>query len=80
MLAGTEGWQEFLCLSVLAYTGIRRDSASRLRWKDVDLVDGTIACAEKGGKVCGQADVNELWRSFARRSSPTRCRAGRPTT
>ena len=40
MLAGTEGWQEFLCLSVLAYTGIRRDSASRLRWKDVDLDRG----------------------------------------
>ncbi len=25
MLAATEGWQEFLCLSVLAYTGVRRD-------------------------------------------------------
>jgi integrase/recombinase XerD len=50
MLAGTEGWQEFLCLSVLAYTGIRRDSASRLRWKEVDLIEGTIAVREKGGK------------------------------
>ncbi len=37
MLAGTKGWQEFLCLTILAYTGVRRDAASRLRWKDVDL-------------------------------------------
>jgi integrase/recombinase XerD len=50
MLAATEGWQEFLCLSVLAYTGVRRDSAARLRWRDVDLVEGTIAFREKGGK------------------------------
>ena len=50
MLAGTEGWQEFLCLSVLAYTGIRRDSAARLRWRDVDLVEGLIAVREKGNK------------------------------
>jgi len=50
MLAGTEGWQEFLCLSVLAYTGVRRDSASRLRWRDVDLVEGLIAFREKGNK------------------------------
>ena len=49
MLAATEGWQEFLCLSVLAYTGVRRDSAARLRWRDVDLVEGTIAFREKGG-------------------------------
>src|SRR5215213_4913527 len=30
VLAATEGWQEFLCLSVLAYLGPRRDSLSRL--------------------------------------------------
>ena len=30
MLAGTKGWQEFLCLTILAYTGVRRDAASRL--------------------------------------------------
>src|SRR6266508_4857171 len=39
MLAATNGWQEFLCLSVLAYLGPRRNSASRLRWRDVDLVE-----------------------------------------
>ncbi len=50
MLAGTEGWQEFLCLSVLAYTGVRRDSAARLRWRDVDLVEGVMSFREKGGK------------------------------
>src|SRR5215213_4837384 len=51
MLAATEGWQEFLCLSVLAYLGPRRDSASRLRWCDVDLQGGTLRFKEKGGKV-----------------------------
>ena len=51
MLNATEGWQEFLCLSILAYMGARRDSASRLRWKDVDLDAGTIRfLEEKGGK------------------------------
>lgn len=33
MLVACKDWQEFLCLTVLAYTGIRRDSASRLRWR-----------------------------------------------
>jgi integrase/recombinase XerD len=50
MLAAAEGWQEFLCLSVLAYTGVRRESAARLRWRDVDLVEGVIRFREKGGK------------------------------
>jgi len=51
MLDATKGWQEFLCLSILAYMGARRDSASRLRWKDVDLDEGTIRfLEEKGGK------------------------------
>ena len=54
MLAASRGWQEFLCLTVLAYTGPRRDSASRLRWKDVDLDEGTIRFREKGGK-CGRS-------------------------
>jgi integrase/recombinase XerD len=51
MLAATNGWQEFLCLSVLAYLGPRRDTASKLRWRDVDLSEGTIRFKEKGGKV-----------------------------
>ena len=51
MLDASNGWQEFLCLSILAYMGTRRDSASRLRWKDVDLEAGTIRfLEEKGGK------------------------------
>ena len=51
MLDATKGWQEFLCLSILAYMGTRRDSASRLRWKDVDLDEGTLRfLEEKGGK------------------------------
>jgi site-specific recombinase XerD len=51
MLAAANGWQKFLCLSVLAYMGARRDSASRLRGKDVDPEAGTIRfLEEKGGK------------------------------
>ena len=60
MLAACEDWQEFLCLSVLAYTGVRRDSASRLRWSDVDLVEGTIRFREKGSKVAVKPVPNEL--------------------
>jgi integrase len=51
MLGATRGWQEFLCLSVLAYLGPRRNSASRLRRRDVDLVEGTLRFREKGRKV-----------------------------
>jgi integrase len=60
MLAATEDWQEFLCLSVLAYLGPRRDSASRLRWRDVDLVEGTLRFREKGSKVAVKPMPNEL--------------------
>ena len=59
MLEATEDWQELLCLSVLAYIGLRRDSASRLRWRDVDLDAGNAsASAEKGSKVVCQADAS----------------------
>jgi integrase len=51
MLRASEDWQELLCLSVLAYLGPRRDSASRLRWRDVDLDKGTMRFREKGSKV-----------------------------
>ncbi len=60
MLAATKNWQEFLCLSVLAYTGIRRSSASRLRWRDVDLQAGTIRVLEKGNKTAVKPVPNEL--------------------
>jgi integrase len=54
ILAAADTWQEFLCVWVLAYTGARRNAASRLRWRDVDLVEGRMRLREKGGKV---ADV-----------------------
>src|SRR5688572_3500062 len=60
MLAATDGWQEFLCLSVLAYMGPRRDSASRLRWRDVDLDEGTLRFKEKGSKVDVKPMPHEL--------------------
>ena len=53
-------WQEFLCLSVLAYVGARRDAASRLRWRDVDLSFGSVRLHEKGGKVVDVTIPNEL--------------------
>jgi integrase len=56
-----EDLQEFLCVAVLAYTGIRRDSASRLRWEDVDLVEGRMKRRnEKGGKTIDAPIPNEL--------------------
>jgi integrase len=60
MLAATENWQEFLCLSVLAYLGPRRDSVSRLRWRGVDLAEGTIRFREKGNKISVKPMPNEL--------------------
>jgi hypothetical protein len=60
MLAATEDWQEFLRLSVLAYLGPRRDSVSRLRWRDVDLAEGTIRFLEKRSKVAVKPMPNEL--------------------
>ena len=80
MLAGTEGWQEFLCLSVLAYTGIRRDSACRLRWKDVDLIDGTIAVREKGGRHAVKPVSWELVKIFQAAVESAKRRASRWTT
>ena len=50
MLGAARDWQEFLCMSVLAYLGPRRVSASRLRWRDVDLEEGTLRFREKGNK------------------------------
>ena len=60
MFAAVETWQELLCFSVVAYTGIRRASASGLRWRAVDLVAGTIRVREKGGKVSTKPISNEL--------------------
>jgi integrase len=60
MLQACDDWQELLCLSVLAYTGVRRASASRLRWRDVDLVEGTVRFKEKGSKVAVKPVSNQL--------------------
>ena len=77
MLHGCEDWQEFLCLSVLAYLGPRRASASRLRWRDVDLEEGTIRFREKGGKVAVKPMPHELHAilSAAVESGRVPCRA-----
>lgn len=76
MLAATQDWQEFLCLTVLAYTGVRRGSASGLRWRDVDLDAGTIRVVEKGGKAAVKPVSNELLEilNAARESGMVDCR------
>ena len=43
-----------------SHTGIRRSSASRLRWRDVDLDAGTIRVLEKGNKTSIKPISNEL--------------------
>jgi integrase len=60
MFAACDSWQEFLCLSVLAYVGARRDAASRLRWRDVDLSFGNVRLHETGGKVVDVTIPDEL--------------------
>jgi integrase len=76
MLAATQDWQEFLCLTVLAYTGVRRGSASGLRWRDVDLDAGTIRVVEKGSKTAVKPVSNELLEilNAARESGTVDCR------
>jgi integrase len=51
MFEAAADWQEFLCVSVLAYVGARRNAASQLRWRDVDLTEGIVRLREKGRKV-----------------------------
>jgi integrase len=69
MFATVETWQELLCLSVLAYTGIRRSSAAGPRWREVDLASGTKviweAIVELGDRVGVKVTVHELRRAFA---------------
>jgi integrase len=76
MLQACETLQEFLCISVLAYTGARRASASRLRWQDVDLAEGTVRLKEKGNKVAVKPladDLLEILRAVSK-SGDVRCK------
>jgi integrase len=76
MLRASEDWQELLCMSVLSYLGPRRDSASRLRWRDVDLDQGSIRFREKGNKVSVKPMPDELHGILrsAYESGQVRCR------
>lgn len=60
LFAASEGWQEILCLSVLAYMGPRRTAAALARRRDVDLEKGTIRFLEKGGKPIVKPIPDEL--------------------
>lgn len=60
LFAGCEDWQELLCLAMLAYLGPRRTAASRVRWRDVNLLHGTIRFLEKGGKVAVKPIPDQL--------------------
>lgn len=37
LLAASESWQEYLCIAVVIFLGVRRRAASRLRRRDIDL-------------------------------------------
>lgn len=60
LFGASEGWQEILCLSVLAYMGPRRTAAARARRRDVNLARGTIRFLEKGGKPIVKPVPDEL--------------------
>ncbi len=60
MFAAAADWQEFLCISVLAYVGARRNAASQLRWRDVDLEAGIVRLREKNRKVVDLPVPDEL--------------------
>jgi integrase len=80
MLAASSDWQEFLCLSVLAYLGPRRDSASRLRWRDGDLDEGTLRFHEKGGKVSVKPMPDDLTKILRAASQSGQSGVGQTTT
>jgi integrase len=62
MFDAVETWQEFVCLGVLCYAGVRRRAAANCRWRDVDLDEGTVKFREKGGKVIVKPIADELAR------------------
>jgi integrase len=61
MLKACETWQEIICLSVLIYLGPRRNAASKLRWRDIDMQNGRIRFYEKRGKVAWKPIPYELY-------------------
>ena len=60
LFAACEDWQELLCLSLLAYLGPRRCAAAGIRWRDVNLLHGTVRFLEKGGKVAVKPIPDQL--------------------
>jgi integrase/recombinase XerD len=60
LIAACADWQEFLCIAVVVYLGVRRRAASRLRRHDMDLERGTIRFREKGGKIIVKPIPREL--------------------
>ena len=60
LLNACDSWHEALCISVLAYLGVRRRAASQLRWRGVNLDHETARFKEKGGKVITKPLPQEL--------------------
>lgn len=60
MIEACETWPEKLCINTAAFTGSRRNALSLLRWRDVDLEQGTIAFFEKGHKAITKPIADEL--------------------
>jgi site-specific recombinase XerD len=51
LLGACQTWREAVTFALLAYTGVRRHAAAFLRWRDVDLAEGTYTVTEKGDRV-----------------------------
>jgi integrase len=51
LIAACTTWQEFLCIAILVYLGVRRRAASGLRRRHIDLDRREARFREKGGKV-----------------------------
>lgn len=77
MLREARDWPERMCLSVLAYMGVRRNAASMLRWRDVDAKRWSASFHEKGGKVISKPIAVEL-REVLKQRMLERALAGEP--
>lgn len=66
LFEAADGWQEILCLAVLAYMGPRRRAAANVRRRDVTIMfedgewRGSVRFKEKGGKAIVKPMPGEL--------------------
>ncbi|WP_203288155.1 tyrosine-type recombinase/integrase [Metabacillus sp. cB07] len=46
----TSGMRDLICISILRYTGCRRNELLNLKWKHINFIDGSIKFTGKGNK------------------------------